>query len=175
MQHQRREASSGAPQLLAHLTMVLRRDGVRSVLSLLNQRTRHRYTGAYVFLPPILRSVCLVDRENPGVTLAEDTLLTDTYCSIVGQQGRHFRTADSTTDTRLTAHPARLKVRAYHAEPLLDSTGKCFGSLCHWDTRPRVLPREEATLLGELAPMIAQQVLELRRINPRDLRLRSQR
>ena len=141
----------------------LRHRGLYAALALLNNRTRFRYTGVYRFAPPLLHNVCLFDRENPQVRTRGDLQLDDTYCGIVARSGEPLVVENSLTDHRLLWHPSRKTVIAYNAVPLLDTTDKCFGSLCHWDVRPRLLPVGEADLLHELAPLVAHAVIADRR------------
>jgi len=147
----------------AQISQGLRQHGMYAALELLNLRTRYRYTGVYQFAPPLLRNVCLFDRENPRVRTMDDLVLHDSYCGIVARSGESFAVKNSLTDERLTTHPARATIIAYHGFPLRDATDRCFGSLCHWDVRPRLLPSGEAQLLHDVAPMIAHAVLFPRR------------
>lgn len=150
--------STDHADLRAEVAQQLDAGGLRRVLRYLNARTRHRFTGAYVFEPPMLRSVSLFDRENPDILVGELAPLDETYCSLVGAQSSAFRTDDSLTDARLVAFPARRAIQAYCGAPLVNAEGKCFGSLCHFDVRPRVMPLEEATTLLVVAPLVAGEV-----------------
>ena len=143
----------------AQISQMLRQHGMYAALEVLNLRTRYRYTGVYQVAPPLLRNVCLFDRENPRVRTMDDLVLHDSYCGIVARSGESFAVKNSQTDARLTSHPARATMIAYHGFPLRDTTDRCFGSLCHWDVRPRLLPKGEAQLLHDVAPMIAHAVL----------------
>lgn len=134
---------------------VFRQKGLHAALGFLNERTRHRYTGAYRFEPPMLRSVALYDREHPRVNATLYRPLQDTYCAFVAATGRPFSVADSRAHPELRDHPAREMIQAYHAEPLFDHESRCFGSLCHWDVRPRLIASEEIQVLREIAPLIA--------------------
>ena len=136
----------------------LRARGLLAALAFLNERTRHRYTGAYRFAPPMLRSIAVVDRENPGVVTAMERPLRDTYCAYVAESGLPFDTADARAEPRLAGHPSRETVIAYHAAPLVDASGRCFGSLCHWDVRPRLVPPSEVRLMFAVAPIVARVV-----------------
>ena len=138
---------------------VFREQGLHAALGFLNARTRHRYTGAYRFEPPMLRSVALFDREQPRLNAAVVRPLQDTYCALVASTGRPFTTENSLDDLELRGHPARNEIVAYHAEPLFDSESRCFGSLCHWDVRPRLVSPDEVQVLREIAPLIAATLL----------------
>ncbi|CAN5364812.1 hypothetical protein BH23GEM2_BH23GEM2_22690 [soil metagenome] len=147
-----------APDAVADLSRVLREGGVYAALRFLNDRTRHRYTGAYLFDPPRLVNYCLFDRDNPGVRSMSDLVLRDSYCALVAEDGEEFITNDALRDRRLASHPKQRLTVAYHGHALRDDTGECFGSLCHWDTRPRLLAATEAPLLRAAAGLIARVV-----------------
>ena len=145
--------------VLSTLQKTLSEHGTLGALRYLNSRTRHRYTGTYLFEPPLLRNHCLFDRENPDVRSMEDLVLRDSYCGKVAESGEPFATENSMTDQRLAGHPARTLMMAYHGFPLRDEVGNCFGSLCHWDVRPRLIPAAEFPVLQAAAPVLARQVL----------------
>ena len=138
-------------QFSAHLSS----SGLHEALGFLNARTRHRYTGVFRFEPPMLRSVELYDRENPALRFSYDQQLRDTYCAFVAAAGMAFDTENSIFDSRLKLHSARESIRAYHAVPLYGDGDVCFGSLCHWDVRPRLVPTAEIPLLLAVAPIVA--------------------
>ncbi|MDB4906608.1 MAG: luxQ 8 [Gemmatimonadetes bacterium] len=150
--------SADPADLVREVQQQLEAGGLRRVLRYLNARTRHRFTGAYVFEPPMLRSVSLFDRENPDIMVGELAPLDETYCSLVGARASAFRTDDAPRDERLALHPARQSIQAYCGAPLVNGEGACFGSLCHFDVRPRVVPVQEATTLLVVAPLVAAEV-----------------
>jgi GAF domain-containing protein len=133
---------------------ILETNGLHALLAHLNQRTRHRYTGVYAFDPPVLRSLCLYDRENPGIVRGGDTPMSETYCSIVGMDSDAFATPDAGREPRLNSHPARTSVLAYCGVPLRNAAGECFGTLCHFDMRPRIVPTRELPILHAVAAML---------------------
>jgi hypothetical protein len=135
---------------------LLAASGLHAALEFLNARTRHRYTGVYRFDPPLLRSVCLFDRENPTVTLGGDVPMRETYCAIVGERAAPFATPDAAADARLVRHPSRASTLAYCGVPVRGADGSCAGSLCHFDVRPRLVPDSEVPLMERAAEMIGQ-------------------
>ena len=139
---------------VAALRAALERDGVRGALRYLNQRTRHRYTGIYRFDPPMLRSVVLYDRENPSLQTGSDTRIEQSYCSLVRDDERPVTIADADGDPRVAAHPARARYQAYCGTPVRDGDGRCVGSLCHFDSRPRLVPESELPLLARAAELL---------------------
>lgn len=149
-------SSEELDNIVARFSQLLRDQGLHAALGFLNARTRHRFTGVYRFDPPLLRSVCLFDRENPLLRTAVDTLMRETYCSLVGASQSPMVISDSHLDSRVQRHPALHGVRAYQGVPLVDDGGACVGSLCHWDPRPRLVPEEEIPLLERVAPLVSR-------------------
>jgi GAF domain-containing protein len=130
-------------------------------LGLLNARTRYRFTGVYRADPPLLRNECLFDRENPQLSLGgEVARLDQTYCGIVTATHAPFAAIDSRTDRRLAAHAARDSVVSYAGVPIRTADGRIFGSLCHFDRRPRILPRNELELLQSMSHHLAGWITE---------------
>jgi GAF domain-containing protein len=141
---------------------ILAQDGLHAALAFLNARIRHRFTGVYRFDPPVLRNLALFDRENPTLALGGDTPMRETYCSLVGEAAAPFATNDAGDDERLLAHPARESVIAYCGVPLVAEDGSAFGSLCHFDFRPRLAPMSEIPLLERAAQLVMRVVAQLR-------------
>jgi len=143
-------------ELVRSFALLLEEGGMHAGLAFLNARTRHRFTGVYRFDPPMLRNICLFDRENPTLRLGGDTPMRETYCSLVGAADAPFVTDDAGRDARLAEHPARTSVIAYFGVPLRGEGGACFGTLCHFDLRPRLAPLDELPLLEHVAPIVAR-------------------
>ena len=145
--------------LTAECERLLAERGMHAALQFLNGRTRHRFTGVYRSDPPVLRSIALFDRENPTLHLSGDiNPLRETYCSITAGTGEPFATPDAARDHRLTEHPARGTVLSYCGVPLLLDDGRPYGTLCHFDLRPRIVPAGEVPLLVRVAPLIFRAV-----------------
>lgn len=157
--------------VVARCAALLESSGLHAVLADLNTRTRHRYTGVYAFDPPTLRSLCLFDRENPGIIRGGDTPMVESYCSIVGGDAAPYATADASRELRLNGHPARASVLAYCGVPLRDDAGTCFGTLCHFDVRPRLVPADEIPVLEQVALLIPPYALTLLQQPSRQQRL----
>jgi len=129
---------------------------VDTVLRQLNARTRFRFTGLYRVDPPLLHNLHLYDRENPELNLAgECSVLVDTYCALIADDACPFTTADSSTDLRLVMHGARESVRSYCGVPIRSAGGLVWGTLCHYDVRPRLAPRVELATLEHVATLLA--------------------
>lgn len=137
----------------------LERDGLRVALGYLNSTTRFRYTGAYRFDAPLLCSIAIFDRENPTLALAAVVDMQTTYCSIVGVDQAGFAVDDAAQDARVSAHPAREQYAAYCGVPLRNEKGDAFGTLCHFDPRPRIGTAEQLEFLDQVAPLVAAHVL----------------
>lgn len=150
-----------APDAVTDLKRAFRSGGTYGALRFLNGRTRHRYTGAYLFDPPRLVNYCLFDRDNPEVRCQADLVLRDSYCGKVAENDE-FATDDALHDERLKSNPNRTLMLAYHGYAVRDANGECIGSLCHWDTRPRLLAACEAPLLRAAAALISCELRERR-------------
>lgn len=141
---------------------ILASDGPLATLAFLNARTRFRFTGVYRVDPPLLRNVHLYDRENPTLNVSGDvSRLDQTYCALVWDDGRPFATADSANDVRVAAHAACERVQSYCGVPIRLASGWIWGTLCHYDVRPRVLPRSEVAILELVAPHFAARLADV--------------
>lgn len=139
----------------AEFLAALRRSGLYAALALLNGRTRYRFTGIYRVDPPLLRNLRLYDRENPSLELGGDiSTLDETYCHIVYHTEDCFATDDAARDERLRTHPARASVLCYLGAPVHDPAGRTWGTLCHFDVRPRLDPPRELPVLAWAAAAI---------------------
>lgn len=139
----------------AECAALISRANVRAAVAFLNGRTRFRFTGIYHVDPPHLRNVLLFDRENPDINLSGAvTSLNDTYCALTYFDGP-FETGDAQRDDRLVVHPSRDSVISYTGVPLRLANGRIWGTLCHYDVRPRILSPAERSVLQSVAPMFA--------------------
>ncbi len=146
----RRGMTSRAPRGEAPQEFVaaLNRSGLHDALGYLNARVRFRFTGVYRFEPLVLVNECLYDRENPALDQSGAILqLPDTYCAIARVIGDVFATENAPADPRLEGHSARHTVISYTGIPIRVQSGRIAGMLCHYDLRPRLLPREELGIL----------------------------
>ncbi|MFS8068566.1 MAG: hypothetical protein ACMG6S_19575 [Byssovorax sp.] len=140
------------------LERILRERGLHEALRFLNSRTPHRFTGVYLFDPPMLRNLHLIDAYDPEQSKGDDALMTETYCSIVGQTRETFSTADTRVDPRLGEHPARDSVLSYCGVLLRDIEGKPRGTLCHFDLLPCDVPINELPLMEAAASIVLETV-----------------
>lgn len=132
------ERASVVARCLAALTST----GITAALSVLNERTRFRFTGVYETDPPVLRTVALFDRENPALQLAG---------GVVPIEGAHFVHGDS-----IIPAPSG----SYAAAPIRMSGGVRWGTLCHFDLRPRLLSPAECAILRAVAAMLARSLAD---------------
>ena len=138
----------------AECSAIVATQGLRSAIEFLNRRTRFRFTGLYRVEPPHLCNVLLYDRENPDMNVSGAVAtLDDTYCSLTYLAGP-FATVDAQADSRLTSHPSRDAVISYAGVPLRLANGHVWGTLCHYDVRPRLLSEPERSVLEMVAPVL---------------------
>lgn len=136
---------------------MLRSSRVVPALAYLNARTRFRFTGIYRVEPPFLRNLHLFDRENPALNVSGNVgPLEDTYCSITARSERGFATPDALADRRLEAHAARDSVISYCGIPIRMEDGRVWGTLCHFDVRPRLIPPAEVPVLESVVTLFAK-------------------
>jgi GAF domain-containing protein len=137
-------------------------EGPAAALCYLNGRTRFRFTGFYRAEPPLLLNVHLFDRENPTLNLSGDVCrLEDTYCARVWGDERPFVVLDSLGDPRVVAHASRERVQSYCGVPIWLDGGRLWGTLCHYDVRPRLLPHAELEVLERVATLLAAHVVRM--------------
>ena len=144
-----------AEHLVAELTLVMLRHGVRAALALLNARTRYRFTGLYRVEAPLLRNIHLYDRENPSLSLSGDIdMREETHCAFCGPAGYRPAPTIARTDARPWAVPARGAILSLVGVPLRGADGRVRGTLCHFDCRPRLTPVGEREFLARVAALL---------------------
>lgn len=148
------ESDTESDTALQQLRALIRDGDVRGALALLNARTEHRFTSLYRFDDDTLRNVWFHDCEHPARETIDDIPVLASYCVFVREERSTFRVHDSDTDARVADHPKREQIRAYCGVPLLDSMGRMFGTICHFDFRPMRISDENVELMEALAPML---------------------
>lgn len=155
-----REGAMGTAAITASVSACercLRETGIIGALRFLNERTRYRYTGLYHVEPPMLRNVHLFDRENPTLNVSgELTPLRETFCGVVWSTNDALLITDALADARFVAHPARERVLSYSGIPVRAIGELPWGSLCHFDVRPRLHSAHESRIMEGVAPLIAR-------------------
>lgn len=139
---------------LQRLRALVREGDVRGALAQLNARAGYRFTSLYRFDDATLRNVWFYDREHPERERCDDVPVLASYCVFVREDRSTFRLDDSQADARVAEHPRREQIRAYCGVPLIDDTGRMFGTVCHFDFRPRSISDENVALMEALAPML---------------------
>lgn len=156
-----RNRLESAGRVDADFVSLLEGDGLHAALAFLNGRVRYRFTGVYRFDPPVLRNVDLFDRENPSLSFTGcELVLLENYCGIVRATERPFTVTDATRDPRLEGYASRTTMVSYLGVPIRENGGGLFGTLCHFDGRPRLAPKGEVETMGRLAMLLAPWLLE---------------
>ena len=144
----------------------LRAGGLLPALGVLNARTRYRFTGLYRVEGSVLRNICLFDRENPTICgMGDVNLLHDTYCQVVSRSDGPFATADARIDERVSDIAPRTPVVSYSGVPVVCDRG-ARGTLCHFDTRPRLFWPEEVPVMESVAPLFAPALAQVSAVGP---------
>lgn len=152
-------------RISADLRAILRTSEIHTALAYLNARTRFRFTGIYRVDPPMLRNVHLFDRENPALNVSGKACpLEDTYCSITARTDTPFTTSEAGVDPRLVLHAARDSVISYAGVPIRMADGRVWGTLCHFDVRPRLIPPAEVPVLESVVSLFAVWIGESREL-----------
>jgi len=155
--------ATAVERISADLSTMLRTSEVIAALAYLNARTRFRFTGIYRVEPPLLRNVHLFDRENPALNVSGNASpLEDTYCSITARSEGGFATPDAGADRRLETHAARDSVISYCGVPIRMEDGRVWGTLCHFDVRPRLIPPAELPVLESVVTLFAEWIQKSR-------------
>lgn len=151
------ESGSSRSTCAGRIARLLRDGGLHAALAYLNERTRYRFTGLYRVEPPLLRNIGLFDRENPGIDVSGGvTRLEESYCSLTSSAAAPFMVQDAQSDERLVMHAARDSVLCYVGVPIRLPGGQPWGTLCHFDLRPRLLVTDELGALTTVAPVLTE-------------------
>lgn len=142
--------------LVHRCELSLRTAGVFGLLRDLNLETPYRFTGIYRFEENWVRSVWLYDRETPERQYGSDVLWDASYCRMTAANGDACEITNSTLDPRLKSHAARDTVQSYVAVLLRHPMHQTFGTLCHYDTEPRVCPPHALACLRAVRPLLEQ-------------------
>ncbi len=118
---------------IAHLTSVLRTEGLTAGLALLNKRVPHRYTAVFRFRDGAMHNIAIYDKA--GEVTPEGFAVvpfTDSFCQFVLRDDG-FQTSDTAADTRLAGHKYQGVLLSYHGVPLMSNHGDLYGTMCHFD------------------------------------------
>jgi hypothetical protein len=145
-------SESAQEEVVEAFRHTLQEQGLFAALGYLNSTAEYRFTGIYRFEPDWVRSVLLFDCGNPHLRVGADVPMQDSYCMLTQQSGGPCSIQDSQSDPRLLQHAARDSVLSYVAVHLLDPEGLSWGTLCHFDFRPRRVTDEIIQSLEAVRP-----------------------
>jgi hypothetical protein len=148
-------------EIADHFESVLQDQGLFQALGYLNSTTEHRFTGIYRFEPDWVRSVLLFDRGNPHLRAGEDVRMKESYCMLTQMSGGPYIIENAQSDPRLLRHAARDSVLCYCAVHLLGPEGLSWGTLCHFDFRPRQVTAGMLQALEAVRPAVQRAVWAL--------------
>lgn len=133
----------------------IKADGLWAAMRWINDRVPYRFTAIFAFDGDMLRNICLVDKQNAGITHCPKQPITDSYCVYIHRSGKRMSVEDALLDKRVDGHPKRSAYQCYYGIPLLGSDGKLLGTVCHFDTAPVRVTDDIVSVLDDLAPLIA--------------------
>ena len=142
--------------------MTLQADGLRAAMRWLNDRVPYRFTAIFAFNGDMLRNICLIDKENQNIAHCSDQPITESYCMYIHRSGESFNVEEALLDDRVAVHPKRESVQCYYGIPLFGSEGKILGAVCHFDNMPVRVTEDVATVLDDLASLIAEAAFSAR-------------
>jgi GAF domain-containing protein len=137
---------------------LLEEAGVFEALRFVNSKSAHRFTALYAFDGPLLRNVCLVDKENNSVRRMDSCNVTDSYCLYVRNSNQKFVMPDSLSDERVAEHPKREVIQSYCGMPLINEQSTLLGTICHFDFSPIPYTDEEVDILEMIAPDLVHEL-----------------
>ncbi len=102
----------------------------------------------------MLRSITFYDREAPELEKCEDIPIMASYCVFVRDSGKRFKITEALNDMRVQGHPKQKTVQSYCGVPLLDRSGKMFGTICHFDFKPSSVSEIDVELMEYMAKLL---------------------
>lgn len=144
-------------QQLAQFRLAFDSGGLYGALRYLNARTPFRYTAVYRLDGQMMRNIHLYDRQGENPTSLAEVPLGDSFCQFV-MRDNGFNTVNSANDARLLGHPYQGVVNSYFGLPLSRKAGTIYGTLCHFDVEPMMIPDGEIPLLEAVSPVLMDQL-----------------
>ncbi|MDB5778652.1 MAG: guanylate cyclase [Polaromonas sp.] len=144
-------------QQLAQFRLAFERGGLLGALGYLNARTSFRFTAIYRLDGQMMRNIHLYDRLGEYPVSLSEVPLGESFCQFV-LRNNGFSTADSAGDARLDGHPQQGVMNSYFGLPLSRRAGTIYGTLCHFDVEPMMLPDSEIFLLEAVSPVLMDQL-----------------
>jgi GAF domain-containing protein len=151
-------ASNELDEPLAQFRLALDAGGLTKALRYLNGHTSFRYTAIYRLDGQMLHNICIFDRQGKDCANLAEIPLGDSFCQIA-MLNNGFSTGNSAEDARLVGHPSQGVLNSYFGLPLSRKPGTIYGTFCHLDPEPRVIPDSEVALL-EAATAVLMDYLE---------------
>lgn len=131
-------------------------DGLWAAMRWLNATAPYRFTAIFAFEGDMLHNLCLIDKEDPGITHCADQPITESYCIYIHRSGEQFCIEQALHDHRVHGHPKQRSYQCYYGIPLLGADGRLLGTVCHFDTTAVPVSGDVVTALDDLAPIIAE-------------------
>ena len=144
-------------QQLAQFRLAFDSGGLYGALRYLNARTTFRYTAIYRLDGQMMRNIYLYDRQGENPTSLSEVPLGDSFCQFV-MRDNGFNTVNSANDARLLGHPYQGVMNSYFGLPLSRKAGTIYGTLCHFDVEPMMIPDSEILLLEAVSPVLMDQL-----------------
>lgn len=144
-------------QRLAQFHLAFDSGGLYGALRYLNGRTTFRYTAIYRLDGQMMRNIYLYDRRGENPSSLSEVPLGDSFCQFV-LRDNGFNTVNSANDARLLGHPYQGIINSYFGLPLSRKPGTIYGTLCHFDVEPMMIPDSEIPLLEAVSPVLMDQL-----------------
>lgn len=138
--------------IVSAVNEILDKEGVHAALRFLNDLTPHRFTGIYRYDGDILRNVYLYDQVDPSVIHGQDVAMIDAYCANVGRSGFGIEFSNINSNEMIGIKSGS-PVISYCGVLVRDSSGKPYGTLCHYDLKS-CDATGDLTLLEKIAPLV---------------------
>lgn len=139
---------------LTEFKNALQNSGLGAGLVLLNNRVPHRFTAVLRLDGAMMRTIAIVDKLGQAVPDSLKQIpIEDSFCQFALRDGS-FLTQNSSDDERLEGHVYKGVLNTYVGLPLSHGDGELFGTLCHFDFPPLVLPDDEFDFLHEAAQIL---------------------
>jgi hypothetical protein len=143
---------------LAHLELLLKREGLGAAASYLNSRVPYRFTTIYRLDANVFTPIEMVDKlgqvdSNQSMT----TPFNESLCRLPVLHGT-FTTSDTAIDPRLRGLAFPGQVGSYTGVQVVRSNGELYGTLCHFDLVPMYISHIEYQFLQLAVRLIAKQL-----------------
>ena len=131
--------------------------GLYGALRYLNGRTTFRCTAICRLDGQMMRNIHLYDRQGENPTSLCEVPLVDSFCQFV-LRDNGFNTVNSADDARLMGHPYQGVMNSSFGLPLSRKPGTIYGTLCHFDVEPMMIPDSEIPSPEAVSPVLMDQL-----------------